>query len=57
MAAGRKAATETAHTLARFTALSGSQMKKSKLIPLATLIVSMLSVIATPARAGESYFY
>lgn len=32
-------------------------MKKSKLIPVATLIVSMLSVSATPARAVESYFY
>jgi len=32
-------------------------MKKSKLIPVATLMVLMLSVIATPARAGESYFY
>jgi hypothetical protein len=57
MAEGREAATETAHTFARFTAFSGSQMKKSKLIPVATLIVSMLSVIPTPARAGESYFY
>jgi hypothetical protein len=32
-------------------------MKKSKLIPVATLMVSMLPVIATAARAGESYFY
>jgi hypothetical protein len=32
-------------------------MKKSKLIPVATLLVSMLLAIAGPARAGESYFY
>jgi hypothetical protein len=32
-------------------------MKKSKLIPVATLIVSLLLTIPIPSRAGESYFY
>jgi hypothetical protein len=32
-------------------------VKKSKLVPVATLLVSMLWVIPGPARAGESYFY
>lgn len=32
-------------------------MKKIKLIPMAILVVAMLSAFTTPARAGEVYFY